>query len=78
MHERRASSLPAMQGTNFGPVLPYATSGSRWCCVPDAGQFSQVESSLDATALGIWWLGWSASQFFLPFPFKVETGTSLG
>jgi len=43
--------------------------------VPDAGQFSQVESSLDATALGTLVAGLTSQQVVLGLPrFKVETG----
>ena len=74
------SSLPAMQGTNFvAASLPYADQClSLVLVVPDAGQFSQVESSLDATALGTLVAGLVSQPVFLTLPrFKVETGTSL-
>ena len=74
------SSLPAMQGTNFvAASLPYADQRlSLVLVVPDAGQFSQVESSLDATALGTLVAGLVSQPVSLTLPrFKVETGTSL-
>jgi len=46
--------------------------------VPNAGQFSQVESSLNATALGTLVAGLVSQTVSLTLPrFKVETGTSL-
>jgi len=59
--------------------LPYADQRlSLVLVVPDAGQFSQVESSLDATALGTLVAGLVSQPVSLALPrFKVETGTSL-
>ncbi len=74
------SSLPAIQGTNYvAASLPYADQRlSLVLVVPDAGQFSQVESSLDATALGTLVAGLVSQPVSLALPrFKVETGTSL-
>jgi len=46
--------------------------------VPNAGQFSQVESSLNATALAALVAALTSQQVLLTLPrFKVETGTSL-
>ena len=73
-------SFPAMQGTNFvAASLPYAdTRISLVVVVPDAGQFSQVESSLDATALAALVAGLTNQQVLLTLPrFKIETQTSL-
>ena len=74
------SILPAVQGTNFvAAALPYANDSlSLVVVVPDVGQFSQVESSLDATALGTLVAGLTSQQVVLGLPrFKVETGTAL-
>ena len=74
------SMLPAMQGTNFvAAALPYADDSlSLVVLVPDAGQFSQVESSLDAAALGTLVAGLTSQQVVLGLPrFKVETGADL-
>jgi serpin B len=74
------SILPAVQGTNFvAASLPYADDRlSLVIVVPDAGQFSQVESSLDATALGTLVAGLTSQQVVLGLPrFKVETGADL-
>ena len=72
--------LPAMQGTNFvAASLPCAdTRLSLVVVVPNAGQFSQVESSLDATALATLVAGLTSQQVLLTLPrFKIETQTSL-
>jgi serpin B len=46
--------------------------------VPDAGKFSQVESSLDATALGALVAGLTSQHVSVALPrFRVETGTNL-
>jgi serpin B len=74
------AGTPAMQGTNFvAASLPYADDRlSLVVVVPDAGQFSQVESSLDATALGTLVAGLTSQQVLLSLPrFKVVTRTSL-
>ena len=74
------SILPAVQRTNFvAAALPYANDSlSLVVVVPDVGQFSQVESSLDATALGTLVAGLTSQQVVLGLPrFKVETGTAL-
>ena len=74
------SILPAVQGTNFvAAALPYANDSlSLVVVVPDVGQFSQVESSLDATALDTLVAGLTSQQVVLGLPrFKVETGTAL-
>jgi serpin B len=73
-------SLPAIQGTNFvAASLPYAdTRLSLVVVVPNAGQFSQVESSLNATSLATLVAGLTNQQVFLTLPrFKIETQTSL-
>jgi serpin B len=73
-------SLAAAQGTNFvAASLPYAdTRLSLIVVVPNAGQFSQVESSLNATALAALVAALTSQQVLLTLPrFKVETGTSL-
>lgn len=80
MMNAELSNVPAMQGTNFVAVsLPYADNRvSLLVVVPSLGQFSQVESSLDATALGTLVAGLSSQQVLLSLPrFQVETGTSL-
>jgi serpin B len=72
--------LPATQGTNFvAASLPYADDNlSLVVVVPDAGQFSQVESSLDANTLGTLVAGLTNQVVSVALPrFKVETGTSL-
>lgn len=73
-------SLPAAQGTNYRAVsLPY-TDGrlSLVVVVPDVGQFSQVESSLDATALATLADGLTTKRVSLTLPrFRIETRTSL-
>jgi serpin B len=72
--------LPAMQGTNYvAASLPYADERlSLVVVVPNPGQFSQVESSLDAAALGTLVAGLTSQPVLLSLPrFKVETGTSL-
>ena len=79
MHSEFAS-FPATQGTNFvAASLPYAdTRLSLVVVVPDAGQFSQVESSLNATALATLVAGLTNQQVLLTLPrFKIETATSL-
>ncbi len=60
-------------------ALPYADDSlSLVVLVPDAGQFSQVESSLDAAALGTLVAGLTSQQVVLGLPrFKVETGADL-
>ncbi len=73
-------SLPATQGTNFvAASLPYAdTRLSLVVVVPNPGQFSQVESSLNASALGTLVAGLVSQPVSLTLPrFKIETGTSL-
>jgi serpin B len=73
-------SLPAMQGTNFvAASLPYAdTRLSLVVVVPDVGQFSQVESSLNATTLASLVAGLTSQPVLLMLPrFKIETATSL-
>ena len=73
-------SLPASQGTNFKAVsLPYADARlSLVVVVPDAGQFAQVESSLDAAALATLVAGMTNKKVGLTLPrFRIETGTSL-
>ena len=72
---------PALQGTNFKAVsLPYADKRlSLVVVVPDAGQFTQVESSLNATTLATLVAGMTATTVALSLPrFKIETGTDLG
>ena len=72
--------LPATQGTNFvAASLPYADDRlSLVVVVPDAGKFSQVESSLDATALGALVAGLTSQHVSVALPrFRVETGTNL-
>jgi serpin B len=72
--------LPATQGTNLvAASLPYADDNlSLVVVVPDAGQFSQVESSLDANTLGTLVAGLTSQVVLVALPrFKVETGTSL-
>jgi serpin B len=73
-------SFPATQGANFvAASLPYAdTRLSLVVVVPDAGQFSQVESSLSATSLATLVAGLTNQQVLLTLPrFKIETQTSL-
>jgi serpin B len=72
--------LPAMRGTNFvAASLPCAdTRLSLVVVVPDADQFSQVESSLDATALRTLMTGLTNQPVTLTLPrFQIETGTKL-
>ncbi|MGC9986899.1 MAG: serpin family protein [Polyangia bacterium] len=72
--------LPAIQGTSFvAASLPYAdTRLSLVVVVPDEGQFSQVESSLNATTLATLVAGLVSQPVILTLPrFKVETATSL-
>jgi serpin B len=74
------ASFPATQGTNFvAASLPYAdTRLSLVVVVPDAGQFSQVESSLNAATLATLVAGLTSQQVLLTLPrFKIETATSL-
>jgi serpin B len=74
------AGIPAMQGTNFvAAALPYADDRlSLLVVLPDAGQFSQVEASLDATALETLVAGLTSQQILLTLPrFKIETGASL-
>jgi len=73
-------SLPATKGTNFvAASLPYAdTRLSMVVVVPNPGQFSQVESSLNATTLATLVAGLTNQQVLLTLPrFKIETATSL-
>jgi serpin B len=70
----------AVQGTNFvAAALPYADDNLYLLVVvPDAGQFSQVESSLDSTALATLVAGLTSQQVILSLPrFKIETGADL-
>jgi serpin B len=72
--------VPALQGSNFvAASLPYQDDRlSLLLVVPDAGQFSQVESSLDATALGNLVAGLSSQAVVLALPrFRVETASHL-
>ena len=72
--------IPALQGTNFvAASLPYADDHlSLVVVVPDAGQFSQVESSLDATTLATLVAGLTTQPVLLGLPrFRVETGADL-
>ena len=74
------SNIPAMQGTNFvAASLPYADDRlSMLVVVPDLGKFSQVESSLDAAALGTLVAGLTNQQVRVGLPrFRVETGAKL-
>ncbi len=74
------SSLPAIQGTNYvAASLPYADQRlSLVVVVPDVGQFSQVESSLNATTLASLVAGLTSQPVLLMLPrFKIETATSL-
>jgi serpin B len=74
------TGIPALQGTNFvAAALPYADDRlSLLVVLPDAGQFSQVEASLDATTLGTLVTGLTSQQILLTLPrFKIETGTAL-
>ncbi len=73
-------SLPASQGANFvAASLPYAdTRLSLVVVVPDEGQFSQVESSLNATTLASLVAGLTSQPVLLTIPrLKIETSTSL-
>ena len=73
-------SLPAVQGTNYKAVsLPYADNRiSLVVVVPDPGQFTQVEASLDAPALATLVAGMTTKKVSLALPrFRIETGTSL-
>ena len=73
-------SALAVQGTNFvAAALPYADANlSLLVVVPDAGQFSQVESSLDSTALATLVAGLTSQQVILVLPrFKIDTGAAL-
>jgi serpin B len=73
-------ALPAFRGTNFmAASLPCAdTRLSLVVVVPDADQFSQVESSLDATALRTLMTELTTQPVTLTLPrFKIETDTSL-
>ena len=70
----------AMQGTNFvAASLPYADDRlSLVLVVPDAGKFSQVEASLDASSLGTLVAGLTSQAVSIYLPrFKVETGADL-
>ena len=78
--EALSSNLPAVQGTNFvAASLPYANPDlSLVVVLPDPGQFAQVESSLDATALTTLVASLTTQPVGLFLPrFKIETGTSL-
>jgi serpin B len=71
--------LPATRGTNFVVAsLPYADQRlSLVVLVPDAGQFGQVESSLDGTALGTLMAALTDQPVVLALPrFKVNRGTT--
>jgi serpin B len=73
-------ALPAFRGTNFvAASLPCAdTRLSLVVVVPAADQFSQVESSLDATALRILMTELTTQPVTLTLPrFKIETDTKL-
>ena len=73
-------ALPAFRGTNFiAASLPCAdTRLSLVVVVPDADQFSQVESSLDATALRTLMTELTTQPVTLTLPrFKIETNTNL-
>jgi serpin B len=72
--------IPAAQGTNFvAASLPYADDNlSLLVVVPDAGEFTPVESSLDSTALATLVAGLTSQQVILGLPrFKIETGAAL-
>jgi serpin B len=74
------SSIPAMRGTNFlAASLPYADDRlSLVVVIPDAGQFSQVEASLNASTPGTLVAGMTSQLVSLYFPrFRVETGADL-
>ena len=74
------ANLRASQGTNFKAVsLPYlGGSLSMVVVVPEVGQFSQVESSLDATALAALVAGMTAKTVSVGLPrFRIETSTDL-
>jgi serpin B len=74
------SNIPAMQGTNFvAASLPYADDRlALLVVVPDLGKFSQVESSLDAAALGTLVAGLTNQPVMVGLPrFRVETGAKL-
>ena len=74
-------SMPATQGTNFvAASLPYADNNlSLLMVLPDAGKFSQVESSLDASTLATLAAGLTSQKVRLALPrFKLNTGTSMG
>jgi len=85
--EADGGNLPAAQGTNFvavslpygDPNLPYADQTlSLVVVLPDPGQFTEVESSLNATALTTLVAGLTTQPVGLFLPrFKIETGTSL-
>ena len=64
---------------NILPPLPYQDDRlSLVLVVPAAGQFTQVESSLDASALDSIVSGLTSQPVILAMPrFKVETGTDL-
>jgi serpin B len=74
------SDIPAMQGTNFvAAALPYADERlSMLVVVPELGKFSEVESSLDAAALGTIVAGLTNQPVSAGLPrFRVETGAEL-
>jgi serpin B len=74
------NSLPAVQTSNYvAASLPYADPRlSLLLVVPAAGQFSQVESSLDADALAALVTGLTTQPVYLSLPrFRVETQASL-
>lgn len=73
-------SISAMQGTNFvAAALPYADSRfSMLIVVPDAGRFSEVESTLDPASLAALMdsLSYQKVSLYLP-SFHVDARTSL-
>ncbi len=77
---RLLPNLPAFQGTNFTAVsLPYADIRlSMLVVVPDAGQFGQVEGSMNAPALQTLVAVLNAKTVAVGLPrFRIETATSL-
>ena len=73
-------SIPTVQGTNFvAASLPYADDRlSLVLVVPDAGKFSQVESSLDASSFATLVAGLASQMGYVTLPrFRVETGADL-
>ena len=74
------ASVPAGRGTNYVAVsLPYADDRlSLLLVIPDAGQFSQVEASLNASVLGTLVAGLTSQEVSIYLPrFRVETGADL-